>query len=260
MAQASVCGSSVCVRKCVRFCIGLLRRSNRSTSSGSKSSRATSPRSAPSSAGNVEMRADDVLGELVRQLCAHVRTRVTTVRPEPLVPELGHQPNPQPRGLSPSDTRGRRGGEDRAGKRRDHDVERVGGVAAEALGMRERLDDLREVPERPRPTVREHERHGRRSRAALVEGVHGHTVDHAAHVRPLVHRCFVRAPVVPVIPVRDELAQVRAGNAIRPVIGPRCFVGPHRGAEPLVEERQPFVGDVDAIRLEGHLCPCSEEA
>ena len=49
-----------------------------------------------------------------------------------------------------------------------------------------------------------------------------------AHVRPPVHRRLVLAPVVPVAPVRDELAEVRAGHAVAPVVDPGGLVGPDR--------------------------------
>ena len=202
----------------------------------------------------VHVHAHEIIGELVGELRAHVRARITSVGAEPLVAELAHHPHPDACGLAPPDAGRHRRGEDRTRERRHDHVERVGRVAAEALGVRERLDHLGEVPERPRPSVREHERDRRGTGAPLVDRVHGHAVDLAPHVREAVHRGFLGAPVVLVDPVGHQLAQVCTGHAECPIVG-ACIrlVGPHRGAQAIAQQRQSLVGDLDPERREGHI-------
>ena len=108
--------------------------------------------------GKREVRADDVIGELVRELRAHVGTRVATVRAEPLVAELGHELHPHRRGLAPADTGGDGDENTEPGSEGTTTSNASAGSPPKRSGCASGSIIVGEVPERPRPAVGEHER------------------------------------------------------------------------------------------------------
>jgi len=91
-----------------------------------------------------------------------------------------------------------------------------------------------------------------RSGSALVQHMKRHPVDFTSQLGPAIHGRLVLAPAVAVAPMFGEFAQVSAGYAVFPFVCAGRLVGPDRGAQPLVELRQPFVRDLYSERFQCH--------
>ena len=103
-----------------------------------------------------------------------------------------------------------------AGQRRRDHVERVFGPTAVVLGIGQPRDHVEELHDRARPPVGEEQRQRVGVRRARVHEVDLLPVDPGAEVRQLVEPRFLRAPVVLVAPVLDELAQVAHRDPVLP--------------------------------------------
>jgi hypothetical protein len=133
---------------------------------------------------------------------------------------LGHQGVPEVGDLPEVDVReaGERAGETEAGQGRHDDVEGVGRVAAERRRVGERVDDLRPVPERPRPAVGEDQRDRVRAAAGFAHEVHRDTGHADLVVVVGVDGGLGLAPVVAVPPVSHQPTQIAGRNPVGPVL------------------------------------------
>jgi hypothetical protein len=73
--------------------------------------------------------------------------------------------------------------------------------------------------------------------AARVHEMNPHAVDRSAIVLEAFQRTLLRAPVVLVLPIGDELAQIGGVGAVAPARA-RQLIGPARAREALVEIAQ----------------------
>jgi hypothetical protein len=101
----------------------------------------------------------------------------------------------------------------RAGKgearQRGHDhIEGIRTIATETLRMGQAVNELPEVPERPRPSVRQDNRHRIRTRPALVHEMHPEPVDIGDVVPLAIQLRFLGSPIEAVPPVVDERLQL----------------------------------------------------
>ena len=153
------------------------------------------------------MRADQLLGVLVRELRGDRRAPVTAVHGEGSVAEdVAHQSHPQRRGGAHRDAGLRQRARQRVSRQRGHDhVEGVGRIAAVRLRIAQRTDHAVEVPERPRPAMRQHQRQRVRRRAPGMDVVDRHVVEHDAVVLPLIERILERSEIELVAPVGEGL-------------------------------------------------------
>ena len=146
---------------------------------------------------------------------------------------LVHQPVPQAGDGARADRAGaavladRRAGEAVARQRwRDH-VEGVERIAAVALGMGERVDDVEELDDRARPAVGDDQRHRPRRvldlGARLADEVQALRADIDQVVGPAVDRLLAALPVVAMAPVVDQAVEEFGIGAGRPcaVVGDR---------------------------------------
>ena len=192
--------------------------------------------------------ADHAVGVAAADLGRDHRAGVVAVRAVALVAEPAHQLGPCAGDArrAPARLAGRPGEAD-AGERRDHEVERVGGVGAVGAGIGQRADHVEVLDDRHRPAVRRDQRQGIRLWGLDVQEVDLLPVDRGHELRVRVDARLLRAPVVPGAPVVDELADVVARNAVAPVHA-RQLVRPADAAEAVGEVVEVALGDVD---LEG---------
>ena len=164
-----------------------------------------------------------------------------------------HQPHPERSGAPHRDA----GAEERdreavAREGRHDDVEGIRRVAAVAPRVSERVDRLGEVPERPGPSVGQHQGHRVGADTAAVDVMDGYLVEHHAVVLEAVHRRFVGAPVVAVAPVVDQLFEPGPVGPVAPVLV-AGIGGPSNPGQALVEVVQDAVLDGDGEALgRGH--------
>jgi hypothetical protein len=149
----------------------------------------------------VQVDADQPVGLLERHVGRHARPEVAALGAVALVAEALHQPVPQPRRVARGVPRWPLR-EAVAGERRDHEVE--------AAQVRHELEVL---DERARPPVGEDQRE---PAAPYVRVVDPHAVDVGEEVIDLVQPPLLLAPVEPVGPVREQVAQVVEVGALRP--------------------------------------------
>ena len=112
-------------------------------------------------------------------------------------------------------------------------------LAAVRLRVGQPRDDVEELDDRAGPAVREEQRQRVRVRRARVDEVDRLAVDARAEVLELVEPRLLRAPVVLVAPVLDQLAQVVDRD---PVLPARALdlvreAGPRQPAAQVVEDR-----------------------
>ena len=103
-----------------------------------------------------------------------------------------------------------------ARQRRHNDVKGVKRVAASALRIGQKRDDLVETVEGIRPAVDQQERRGVGSFAPHVEKVDTASVDIRTKLCKLVELCLLSTPVVGVLPVIHQFLQVAQICAIVP--------------------------------------------
>ena len=97
-------------------------------------------------------------------------------------------------------------------------MERVGRVATVCNGVGERADDLAELHDGAGPAVGHDERPRARLRRRDMEEVNIHPVDLRPELRDPVEACLARAPVVVLLPVVAQVAQVGQRHALGPVV------------------------------------------
>jgi hypothetical protein len=102
------------------------------------------------------------------------------------------------------------------GKRRHDDGERVFRIAAEALGMRQRLDDVQEFEHRSRPAMAEDQRARRWARTVDAIEMDVDVFDLRGELRKAVELRFPFAPVVAFDPIGAELAHEIEIGAVSP--------------------------------------------
>src|SRR6202008_1783504 len=98
----------------------------------------------------------------------------------------------------------------------------------------ERADDLHELDDRSRPSVRENDRQRVPVRGAHVDEVNAEPVDLGAVLREGVEASLEPAPVVLVAPVDDQRLSLLQGYALRPVTD-GFPLRPPRGRQPTFE-------------------------
>src|SRR4029077_19145255 len=97
------------------------------------------------------------------------------------------------------------------------DMERVFCLSPVAGGIAERADDLHELHDRSRPSVRENDRQRVLLRGAHVDEMNANPVDLGPVLREGVDASFKAAPVILVTPVSNERLSLLEGDALRPV-------------------------------------------
>ena len=164
------------------------------------------------------MQTDRLLRMVKRVPTANDRPPVATLDAVPVIPQPCHELGPDFGNLlRPEPTLGRLVGESIAWHRRRHDVERIVGRAAMRNRVRERPDNLRELGDGPRPTVRDDQRGGIRLRGALVNKVRVESVEHRLELVEFVQPAFLLPPVKTVPPVTDQIREIAQLGAIVPV-------------------------------------------
>ncbi len=201
----------------------------------------------------VDVDADEPLRISKRQSGGDEAAPVAALRAPALVAQhVGHQRGERVGHLDDPEARLARGvGETVAGQRRRDHRERIGGVAAEARGIGEHGDDLVELPHRARPPVGDQERQRPGAAALLVDEMEvdaGHLRDELAE---RVEPGLVRAPVVAVLPVGDELLHVGEAGAIGPLL-PGSLIRPAHAGQPLAQVGERRLRDVDAKGVRRH--------
>src|SRR5260370_3790921 len=111
---------------------------------------------------------------------------------------------------------------------------RVASPPAVARGIGERPDDLHELHDRSRPSVRENDRQRVPVRGAHVDEVNAEPVDLGAVLWEGVEASLEPAPVVLVAPIGDQRLSLLEGYALRPVTD-GFPLRPPSGREPTLE-------------------------
>src|SRR5260370_40419386 len=126
-------------------------------------------------------------------------------------------------------------------------MERVLRPSPVAGGIAERADDLHELHDRSRPSVRENDRQRVLVRGAHVDEMNANPVDLSPVLREGVHASLKVAPLILVAPVGNERLSLLEGDALRPV--PDGFpLWQPRGCQSTLEIVQRFLQYMD---LEG---------
>src|SRR4029077_9593219 len=86
-----------------------------------------------------------------------------------------------------------------------------------AGGIAERADDLHELHNRPRPSVRENDRQRVPLRRAHVNEMNANPIDLGPVLREGVDASLKAAPVILVAPVGDKRLSLPEGDTLRPV-------------------------------------------
>ena len=200
--------------------------------------------------GEHGVHADESLGMLVSELRREERAQVAAVCREAFVAKtVDHEAHPQVGRLPEVEVWRRRVREREPRERRDHDVERVRGVASVRAGIGEWPDERAVVVERPRPPVREHDRQRVGPGAAHVHEVHGGAIDVGTEVGQVVEALLLGPPVVTIAPTVDEPLEELLRDTVRPVARAdrRNRAVP---VQPLAEIIEYGVGNVDRVRLQ----------
>ena len=185
------------------------------------------------------MDADEALGVRVAHPGGGDAAPVAALRREALVAQrLGHQGDEDIGDLLDAEAllAGPKG-EAKAGERRRHDRESVGGIAAEASGIGQARYEVHELEHRPGPTVHQQQGHRTRPVTRDVQKVEVIVGPRDPELREGVQPCFLRAPVERAAPVLDKAAK---GVDARPV-GPRVAgrgIGKAGAAEALAQIRK----------------------
>src|SRR5258706_13585616 len=113
-------------------------------------------------------------------------------------------------------------------------MERVLRPSAVGGGIAERADDLHELHDRSRPSVRENDRQRVLMRRAHVNEMNTKPIDLGPVLREGVDASLTAAPVILVAPVRNERLGLLKGDALRPVAD-GFALRPSRGGEPALK-------------------------
>ena len=114
-------------------------------------------------------------------------------------------------------------------------------------GIRERTNELDLLEHRPRPPVRDNQRHGIRVPRTHVDEVDVDAVNVRRELRQGIELCFGLAPVVVRAPITNEFLELRQLHAL-PLIRRGLLVRPARRLEAAAEVRQVSIGHADAER------------
>src|SRR5262249_11945096 len=101
--------------------------------------------------------------------------------------------------------------------RRHDDMERILRPSPVAGGIAERADDLHELYDRSRPSVRENDRQRVLLRGTHMDEMNANPVDLSPVLREGVDASLKAAPVILVAPVSNERLTLLEGDALRPV-------------------------------------------
>src|SRR5258707_8206711 len=112
-------------------------------------------------------------------------------------------------------------------------MERVLRASPVAGGIAERADDLHELHNRSRPSVRENDRQRVLLRRAHVNEMNANPTDLSPVLREGVDASLTAAPVILVAPVRNERLRLLKGDALRPVADGFALGPPHGGESAL---------------------------
>src|SRR5580700_10093224 len=112
-------------------------------------------------------------------------------------------------------------------------MERVLRPSPEAGGIAERADDLHELHDRSRPSVRENDRQRVLLRGAHVDKMNAQPVDLSPVLREGIYASLKAAPVIVIAPVGHERLRLLERNALRPVADGFPLRPPRRGQSTL---------------------------
>src|SRR5690349_18741453 len=189
----------------------------------------------------------------MRQGVRYARPPIASLRHPALVAEALHQRRPGAGDPVHAPARlNRLVGEGKAWERRHDDVERVLRPSPVAGGIAERADDLHELYDRSRPSVRENDRQRVLLRGTHMDEMNANPVDLGPVLREGVDASLKAAPVILVAPVGNERLSLLKGDALRPVadgfpLRPPC------GRQSTLEIVQRCLGYMD---LEGRYVLC----
>src|SRR2546425_8065499 len=121
----------------------------------------------------------------------------------------------------------------------------------EVLGQER--DQFQKLDDRPRPAVREQERHGIYPTARLVDEVQLDAVQRHGELPQAVDARFVRAPVEALLPMSHELSQMGEASPGRPGLE-RRLVRKARARQTLAQIGERGFGNVEFEWLDAQLC------
>jgi hypothetical protein len=184
------------------------------------------------------------------------RAPVAALCDEAVVSEPLHQLDPgapDPWGIPPGLGRLRR--EPVAWQRWNHEMERVRGVRALRGWVREGLDDLQLLDDRPRPAVGHDQRQRVPVPGADMQEVGVQPGDLGEEVRQGVERCLAPPPVVRGPPVPHEVLHQRQGHALG-VVGDGLTLRPPRRRDPAAEVVERLLRNIDVEGADVGTGPC----
>src|SRR4029077_7161022 len=166
----------------------------------------------------VHMGCDQALRSLMRQGVRHARPPIAALGHPAVVAEALHQRRPSARDPVHVPARLHRlVGEGKARERWYDDMERVFRTPPVAGGIAERPDDVHELYDRSRPSVRKNDRQRVPVRGAHVDEVNAKPVDLGAVLWEGVEASLEPTPVVLVAPVANQCLSLLERYALRPV-------------------------------------------
>ena len=168
--------------------------------------------------------------------------------------DFRHEARPEIRDLLRVHRLGRRARPGVARQRRADHRETVLGIAAEALGMGQRLDDAVEFEDGARPAMGDEQRFRIGAGAGFADEVNVEPVDAGDVVRPAVELGFPFPPVIAVAPVVHQPAHVGQVCAVEPA-APFRLVRKARPRQAQAQVLQDRVLDIDGewMRVDLHL-------
>ena len=191
------------------------------------------------------MDADQPLGCLAAHRVGDACTHVPALGDIAGVTETAHQRRPRPRGPAqvPADL-GRLAREAVPGQRRQHEIERVLGVAVVCGWVGERADDLEQLDHRAGPAVRHEQRQRILVTRLDVDEVDLDPVDLGRELWQGIELRLGPAPVVVGLPVTRELLKRRQLHALRPISNKLPGGQTPRG-DPAAQLGELLLGDID---------------
>src|SRR5258708_32977993 len=148
------------------------------------------------------MGRDQAPGPLMRQGVRYASRPIASMRPPALVAKAGHQRRPRAGDSVHVPARlNRLVGEGKAWERGNDDMERVLRPSPVAGGIAERADDLHELYDRSRPSVRKNDRQRVLMRGAHVDEMNANAVDLGPVLREGVHASLKVPPLILVTPL-----------------------------------------------------------
>ena len=199
--------------------------------------------------------ASQCVGILGAERAGHRRAPVAALGEVAVVAEASHQCGP---GVGDSfdspPCRCRLAREAEARQRRADHMEGVGGLTAVFRRVRQRFDDLVELDDRARPTVRDHQWACLRMWRALMNEVNVDSVDRRDELVEAVQSRLAIAPVVRAAPVPAHVLDPGQGSALAPIVDGLCVGPPGLGetTAQVLERRRParrFETDEQLLRL-----------